>query len=255
MSESPAAAAAPDAGRISIAAALSRTFGVLFANIVPFLLLSFLLCTPVLVFNLAAGGGAAVTDPAAMGAWYALGMLISLIVSYVVMGTLVFGTVRELRGARAGLGECLLRGLSVFLPVLIVGILVTLLVAVGTLLLVIPGIVAIVMCAVAIPVAVVERPGIWASVKRSVALTKGNRWRVFGLILIFYLGFAMIGYALDLAGVPTFTPDGSNFAVFVQFAWSAITTAIYAVFGAVIYHDLRIAKEGATTEQIASVFD
>jgi hypothetical protein len=41
----------------------------------------------------------------------------------------------------------------------------------------------------------------------------------------------------------------------VSLIWTAIWTAFYAILVAVAYHDLRVAKEGADTEQIAAVFE
>jgi len=106
-----------------------------------------------------------------------------------------------------------------------------------------------------VPAAVVERPGVWGSITRSAELTKGNRWRVFALMVIFYAAFMAIGWLLSLLGLPVFSPDGSLFAIVLLYLWSGVTTAFFAVFGAVIYHDLRVAKEGATSAQIAAVFD
>ena len=253
MSQTMAVGSLPEAGKISIGPVFSRTFGVLFANLVPFLALAFLITLPVLVFNMMTGGGAAIADPNAVGPMFFVGLIISMVVSYVVMGALVFGTVQELHGKHAGIGECISRGLAVVVPVLAVGFLMSILVTLGSILLVVPGIIIFVICFVAIPVAVVERPGIWASIKRSAELT--NRWRIFGLALIFYGGLVLIGYALQFAGLPVMLPDGSAFSLAVQFAWSALNISICAVFGAVLYHDLRVTKEGATTAQIAAVFD
>jgi hypothetical protein len=36
--------------------------------------------------------------------------------------------------------------------------------------------------------------------------------------------------------------------------WSAIVIAFGAIMTTIIYHDLRVAKEGVDTEQIAAVF-
>ena len=37
--------------------------------------------------------------------------------------------------------------------------------------------------------------------------------------------------------------------------WSMIWGALVAIFMVVLYHDLRVAKEGLNTDQIAAVFD
>jgi hypothetical protein len=44
-------------------------------------------------------------------------------------------------------------------------------------------------------------------------------------------------------------------AQFFGLMWSAVWKAFYAVPAVVIYHDLRVAKEGVDTEQIAAVFE
>jgi hypothetical protein len=92
-------------------------------------------------------------------------------------------------------------------------------------------------------------------VKRSAELTKGNRWRVFALLIIFYLVLMAIGWALQFAGLPVLAPDGSMASIVMIYVWGGVTTTFFAVFGAVIYHDLRVAKEGVSASQIAAVFD
>jgi hypothetical protein len=37
--------------------------------------------------------------------------------------------------------------------------------------------------------------------------------------------------------------------------WNALWGAFYATFAVVTYHDLRVAKEGVDTAQIAAVFE
>ena len=41
----------------------------------------------------------------------------------------------------------------------------------------------------------------------------------------------------------------------VNLIWSAAWSAFYAIVIVVTYHDLRVAKEGVDTEQIAAVFE
>jgi hypothetical protein len=48
---------------------------------------------------------------------------------------------------------------------------------------------------------------------------------------------------------------GPTLAWIVFLAWSAAFGAFYAIMVVVIYHDLRVAKEGVDTDQIAAVFD
>jgi len=253
MSDSTSGGAA-SSGAISIGGVFSRTFAALFSNIVTFLIISFLILLPLPIFNLLSGGGMAI-PPQAAGAGYLIAVLLNLVLTYAAMGAVVFGTVAYLRGNSAGLGECLSRGFGAVVPVILVAILITIMGMIGTVLLVIPGIIVFVVTAAAVPAAVVERPGVWGSIKRSAELTKGNRWRIFALLVIFYIVMMGIAWVLGLVGLPVLVPDGSIFAIVVLYVWSGITTAFFAVFGAVIYHDLRVAKEGVSSAQIAAVFD
>ena len=41
----------------------------------------------------------------------------------------------------------------------------------------------------------------------------------------------------------------------MSLVWSALWGAFYAILAVVTYHDLRVAKEGLDTDQIAAVFD
>jgi hypothetical protein len=53
-------------------------------------------------------------------------------------------------------------------------------------------------------------------------------------------------------------PKAPGFAggyLLANLIWSAFVGAFSAILGVVIYHDLRVAKEGVDTDQIAAVFD
>ena len=103
---------------------------------------------------------------------------------------------------------------------------------------------------VAVPAAVVERTGVSESLRRSGELTRGYRWKVFGVNIFIYIG----QFALDrltnvvLAAAPIFS-------LVVNFLVMAAITAYFAVVTAVCYHDLRAIKDGVGIQDIAQVFD
>lgn len=245
--------------RFRIGAAIKRTFVVFFRNIVPFGLLALVFNAPTQFLAIK------YTTPEVFSGdinWpvVIVAVIATILLGYLLSATLVYGTVMDLRGGRASIVECIVRGLGLLLPVIGVGILVTLIIAFFTCLLIIPGIIALIMLWVAVPVAVVERPGIWASVTRSRELTKGYRWHLFGLILILVILSSVIGGVINGAvgfGVGFFPGSeiSSTVALVIHAIVQAFSSALLAVAGAVAYHDLRIAKEGASAEQIAAVFD
>ena len=96
--------------------------------------------------------------------------------------------------------------------------------------------------------------------KRSAELTKGNRWRIFGLLVIVFVIQIVIGVILvSIFGVGMVAGGGvgGGSIVFVIFQWlvQAFFAVLYAVIIAVSYQNLRIAKEGGSLDQIAAVFD
>ncbi len=235
-----------------VASVIERTFSVIFQNLVPFVILSLIVYIPLVVLALMQPGEA---DPQVVGVVAAVDSVLQLFLPLLMMAAVTYGTVQSLRGMRAGVGDCLSYGLSRILPVLGVAVLMWLALAVGMLLLVLPFFFVLTLLFVAIPVSVVERPGVLGSLQRSAALTKGYRLKIFGLVLVMTLLLFVImvptafGMALLTAGV-----GSASVGVALGVLVSAVISLIPAVMAAVVYHDLRLAKEGIDTEQLAAVF-
>jgi hypothetical protein len=114
------------------------------------------------------------------------------------------------------------------------------------------------------PVCVVERVGPFRSLGRSRQLTKGHRWRILGLVLLIAIPGLIVGAIVGVVTLFTLGPSGfltldaaltSSLDKLVGLVWKATWGAFFAAAIAVTYHDLRVAKEGLTTEQIAAVFE
>jgi hypothetical protein len=142
-------------------------------------------------------------------------------------------------------------------------------VVLATVLLLLPLIGLFLTWFVATPACVVERLGPFRSMGRSRALTKGHRWKIFGLILAVLIPalivaavitavMAKLGIGVNLRIGVFFDLNKSLNSMpgqIVSLIWTATWTAFYAVLVTVVYHDLRVAKEGVDTEQIAAVFE
>lgn len=260
-------------GKFRVGAAIGKSLKILGRNIVPFILLALILNSPLQILSLilhffdVESPESVVTSETidfdevgltviAIGLVVAIGYVL---LSFLLSATLVYGTIMDLRGGKAGIWECMSRGFGLLLPVIGVGILVALIVIVCVPFLIIPAIIAFVVLWVAIPAAVVERPGVLASLSRSAELTKGNRWRIFGMLLV----LALISFVISLilGAIAVAVGFGAGGEAFEWLAWvlnvflEAVFAALFAVASAVVYHDLRVAKEGADVEQIAAVFD
>jgi hypothetical protein len=256
---------------------LGRGFGLLFKHI-----LAFGGAAMVMFLPLAAIIAVVTTTPMRVNQlmWLvAAALMLVFLLAYVATAGISYGTFEALRGGRPRLGGCLGRGFSFLFPVLGVAILTLLalaatllpaivigvfggrgLLTVLVLLSLIPMFMVLTMLWVAIPACVVERPGVTGSLGRSAALTKGERWRLFGIIAILMLVNWGISLLSNVITVPLSSLGASATTMAVVggvlgIVTTGLYTALNAVMAAVAYHDLRVAKEGIGIEQIAAVFD
>jgi hypothetical protein len=176
-----------------------------------------------------------------------LGLLLGMLSQAVVL----YGAFQDMRGKPVSLLQSMRVGLRRFLPVVGVAISVTLLGIFGLILFVVPGLMCFTMCFVAMPACVVEGRGVFSSIGRSARLTLGYGWRIFGLMLLWYVSDAIADAVID----PLTSVAGGVPAFVAHVIWSGVWGAFYAICAVVAYHDLRVAKEGVDTEQIAAVFE
>ena len=259
---------------------LSRSIAILARNIVPFGLLALLFTAPTFLVTAMVDPQAGMMDPKTMQAleygdeaaiekvMLMLGAMIGMVLlgfvlSMLATAAMVYGTFQDLRGNPAKIGTSLRHGLRTVLPVIGVALLYVLLMMLGAVALIIPMFMILVMFWVAVPAAVVERPGVVASLKRSAALTKGYRWRIFGIyaVILFIMMMASgIVQAPFMASMIDAGPDVMTSGAFIVsnslgLLVNAFFTALGAVASAVAYHDLRAVKEGFDIDQFAAVFD
>lgn len=240
-----------------IGSVIGRGISVFFGNIVAFVLVTIVIFIVPIVLAVFVFG--------TMGSGLAtfLTILLWFIAYFWLSAALVYGVVSDLRGNKASVGQILSGALSVLIPVLFVSIVVGLLVAVGTMAFVIPGIILYVMFWVAVPAAVVERTGVIDSMKRSLALTKGYRWQIFFVLVIWtvitiiiqlIVAFAVgvpFGATAAMAGQASVSVGAELITQVVSMLLSGISASILAVG----YHDLRVVKEGIGSDEIARTFD
>ena len=179
-------------------------------------------------------------------------VVIALFLQPLSTAIILYGAFQDMRGYGVSLSESVARGLSRFPSLLGLMVVMTLAILVGLMLLFVPGLILVIMWYVAVPVCVVERTGPIGSLGRSQELTKGHRWKLFGLYLLVVI--------LGVIGERIFSGLGGAFAGFMgslvaQTVWQGFAQAFSSVMIVVAYHDLRAAKEGIDIERIASVFD
>ena len=213
-----------------------------------------LVYSPLIVYTAIVLGGELTLDQITI--WVYVSIVLGLLLDLVVTAALVYGTFQQLRGRHASIGESIGVGLKRLFPVLGVGILAGLFILGGLLLLVIPGLIFMCMLWVAVPVAVVERPGVVASLKRSAELTGGYRWSVFGILFVLNGIERIVDKVLEKSFIdpPQDMGDIKVYLVLVL-GIGILLGSLQAVASAVGYHDLRQSKEGVGIEELARVFE
>jgi len=230
--------------RFSVTLALSRAIEVLFQNFFTIFAISALATVPLGIYTWLEAHGIK-----GGGSWVSL--LINGVFSALSTAMIVFATFQALRSRGINPGESIVRGLQRFWPVFWASVLVGIVTGIGFLLLLVPGFIATCVWYVTIPACVVERLGSTESMSRSSDLTAGYRWPIFGAVLVVGIveiaGIAVIGALLR--------PETLVAYVLVYFVFIALVRAYESVLATIIYHDLRVAKEGVDIEQLAAVFD
>ena len=244
---------ADTAGKIDIGRVLSNTFGVIGRNPVVFLGLSLLIVgLPNSAVQLIQGNAAAVTGAFASPTVIITGLLgffVFLFLSVILQATLIVATLNDLANKEINLGDCISQAIRKFWPLLGLGLFFGLGIALGFLLLIVPGVILYLMWIVAAPVMMAEDKGIMESFKRSTELTSGSKGMIFLLIIIFVVAAAIIGGIGGAIGV--FSVTASVIAATII---NTITGALQGAGIASIYVDLRTAKEGTDSGTLADVF-
>ena len=190
--------------------------------------------------------------------------LLSLVVrTLVATGATVFIVSESYLGRPLSAREALGRATPYMGRILVSSLLMALVVGLGFLLLIVPGVMLGVGLALAIPAVVLE-PGTSASgaLSRSWELTRGSRWRIFGLgvtlLVLLYVPLAAITglFAIAMPQGPGAVFGPASVATVVALAIGGLVQMfIYPLFYCVLtvtYYDLRVRKEGFDLELLAS---
>lgn len=201
-----------------------------------------------------------------------IGIFIAAILAMVAFNLATLSMITEVSILRAvgkpiKVGSIIGHGVVNILPLLAITILVGLMVGLGAIALLIPGLFLAICTCIAVPCYVGEPGrGIFGSISRSFELTERRRW---WLLLIFIVAFllllivsAILGGILVVAGLATGTSlqDAGTImadSLPIQLLSSAIdsvTTLVSNVFIAALYVSLRETRERLTPDNAADVF-
>lgn len=199
------------------------------------------------------GNPGAMADPHAMFRNSYLSLiagLVSFVLTLLLQSSLVRATIEDLNGRRPSFGDCLQIAIRFLLPTLVIGLLVALGSALAMLALIVPGIILWLGWSMSVPVLIQERLGVFGSMSRSRALTKGNRWSLFGLFLILMIIAMVIQWGILLVVVLFGGIVAQLGAALVQ----TVVSMVLSIAAAVSYVELRQVKEGASIDELAKIF-
>lgn len=256
-------ASIPLSGPFRMTDALRRTFGVVFSA--PLLLfgIAFLIQIPSTLLTIGWGFWLAPNPELAsevQATYSCVEVPVGLATALVSQAAMVMLVFARLRGDVASAWESLRVGLSRLLPLLGLTLLVSLGTSLGMLLCFVPGVIVYTCTFVAVPALLVEETAVSDAWQRSFDLTRGYRWEVFGVVFVlFVIGF-VVG-ALSVFLWPAMFEDPGNVSgalratsVSVTVLSNLVSTVLAAVAAAVVYHDLRLTKEGLGEEELLAVF-
>jgi len=261
MTAAQATSATFDFGRV-----VSNTFRVIGANLRELSILALLLAG--LPTGLMGAAQLVMTSPVdgsvenlGLGLAILLGGLFALVIGTVLLQALTIRVaVGTLNGENPSAFRELRKSFGVVLPLIGLAIVMTFAMMLGFLLLVVPAIILSVIWIVATPAYVMERPGVFGSLGRSRNLTRGHRWPIFGLVIVYIVAYSVISAVLGGIFVALAMIGGSLPAVTIA---STISNALSGAFSGImtsagvsaIYYELRMIKEGVGAAQLAAVFD
>jgi hypothetical protein len=251
--------------RLDIGKVLNEGLGVLVQNFGPLFLLALLLQGV----------------PSALGAWgqvigrgnpigglfSAIGGLASLFTVPVLAGALIYGSMRGLEGKPASMEECFKAGLQRWLPMLGLMIGAGILVMLGLVVLIVPGVLLALRWCVAGPILVLEGRGVADAMGRSAGLTRDRRGQIFLLFLIF-LGVEFILQAVLSAMGAGYRAAGMGFGFGFPMGYARMPAIVILLTPLVnvasslvinpvltaLYRELRNDKEGDHPEVLGEVF-
>ncbi|MDX8528694.1 hypothetical protein RFM68_29905 [Mesorhizobium sp. MSK_1335] len=176
--------------------------------------------------------------------------LISFVCALLLQSALVRATIEDLNGKRPSFGDCVQIAIRFLLPTLAIGLLVYFGSILAMIALIVPGIILWLGWSMSVPVLIQEGRGVFGSMSRSRALTKGCRWSLFGLFLILIIIAMIIQWGMLLVLVLFGGIIAEIGAALVQ----TVVSMVLSIATAVSYVELRQAKEGASIDELAEIF-
>lgn len=245
------------AGSFDIGRVLSRGFQTIGNQFVTFVVLGFLFAgLPGALFSwfLPTAGSPEQAVAAFTNPWFWVSFLALVPFSFLLQAALVRASILDLRSEPVELGPILGQSLLLLLPMIGLSIVTVIGVGLGMVLFIVPGIILYIMWIVAVPALVEERRGIFGSLSRSAELTKGARWWIFLLLVLYLIASSLISGLVGTATLATGGAPLGAFNIILTLVINVINGVVAAAMLASLYIELRMNKEGGTGDSLAMIF-
>jgi hypothetical protein len=249
--------------RLSFGETLGQAFNLYFDNFVPLFLISLVSTLPLIVFTFIR---------IESGMYYSESnrfiAVLTFLIIFIVVNTLCTALTIELISKRylkqhQCIGTYVRNVLPFILPIVGLSILEVIIIGLGFVAFLLPGVYLFLGLSVAVQVLIVERKRVMESISRSFVLTRGRKLEIFGYFLIVIIVLKQI--LIDILLVPkVFYPLIGNMdtafstklilANGVYYLVQVLFNPISACLFILIYFNLRIEKEGFDLEHLVDQF-
>ena len=168
----------------------------------------------------------------------------------VFYGGMVVNLVRDVQDGRRdhSTGDLFRSVTPVLLPLVGLAIVAGIGIAIGFVLLIVPGLILLTIWSVAAPVMVIEHPGVFTALGRSRELVRGYGWPVFGTIVLAVL----IDIAVNIVAAIVASGLSDAGTAVVNWIAATLTAPIFALTSAALYFALLAIKEHAGEPEAAA---
>ncbi len=252
---------AGEAPKLGVGNLISETFSILGRNFLAVLLIGFVLTLIsqiisgfLIGFDVALGIG----EPNFQDGFSGISYFITFLLSVMVYGIMTAMIVRVAYDSKLNRPvqpmNYISTALAVAIPISILSVVSTILMSIGMVFLIVPGLWIYGVFYVMPAAVTIERVG-FGGLGRSASLTKDYRWPIVGMFVLLLICMVIVSLiATTVAGfVVTF--GGTIVALIVVSALNAVGYSFFSINTALVYARLREIKEGISVDEIASVFE
>lgn len=178
-----------------------------------------------------------------------------LVLHHLLTAAVVSGTTQVLKGGKMSIGGSMRAAVVRTVPVVGLGVIAVAGLAIGFTVFVAPGMILLCVWCAAFPALMEEGIGPIAALRRSAALSKGNRLIVFAVLIVLLMALYTLSSLAMLPVMLIFMGGGGKATVFIVVQCGLLLIrALFAVLSAVIYHELRVTGEDLEFKELESVF-